>query len=188
MKKLFLAGVLLAALTNAAQADAPPPQWQIDAAHSKLGFVGEQNGVKFEGGFKKFTAQITLDPDHPETGKIAVTVDIASATAGSADRDSMLPEKDWFDTAKFPQAQFVSTAIRKTGPWKYEADATLTIKGLSKNVTLPFTLTREGDHWHALGRVGLMRNDFAIGQGSYASEDYVKRAVDVVVDLEARPQ
>jgi polyisoprenoid-binding protein YceI len=96
--------------------------------------------------------------------------------------DSMLQQKEWFDSSKSPQAQFVSTAIRTTGPLKYEIDGTVTIKGVSKNVTMPFTLLQDGDHWHALGKTTLMRSDFAIGSGSYASEAYVKHAVDVVVD------
>lgn len=184
MKKFLLTCVALAALTQAAHAD--PKQWAVDPAHSTLTFTGDQSGEKFIGGFKKFAAQIALDPDHPESGKITVTVDIASAYAGSSDRDGMLPQSDWFDTAKFPQAQFTSTAIRKTGPGQYVADATLTIKGMTKNVTLPFTLVQEGDHWHAQGKVGLKRNDFALGQGSFANENYVKYPVDVIVDLQAK--
>jgi polyisoprenoid-binding protein YceI len=144
--------------------------WTVDGAHSQLTFTGNQNGEIFQGGFKKFAAQITLDPDHPETGKITVTVDIASAYAGDLDRDAMLPQKDWFDTAKFPQAIFTSTAIRKTAPGKYEADGTLTLKGISKQLTLPFTLAPDNDHWRAQGSANLLRNDFGVGQGMFARQ------------------
>jgi polyisoprenoid-binding protein YceI len=179
-----------AAYADASGGAPQPTQWQVDYAHSKIGFVGQQDGANFEGGFHKFNAQISLDPDHPETGKAVVTVDLASAYAGSSDRDTMLPQKEWFDTAKFPQAQFVSTSIRKTGPRKYEMDATLTIKGVTKNVTLLFTLSPSKemgpDYTHADGRVSLMRTDFGVGTGSFSGEDYVKHGVDVVIDLEAK--
>jgi len=182
MKKIVLICAALLTLGSSAEAK----DWVVDYTQSKLGFMGEQGSDKFMGGFKKFTAQISLDPDHPEQGKIAVTVDTSSAFAGSADRDEMLPQADWFNVAKFPQAQFTSTAIRMVSPGKYEADATLTLKGVSKNVTLPFTLAQEGDHWHAQGRVSLMRNDFTIGQGMFSNENYVKHAVDVGIDIIAK--
>jgi len=184
MKKIFLTCVAMMVFISPTHAK----DWEVDRAQSKLGFVGNQNGEKFSGGFKNFTAQISFDPDHPETGKIVATIDIASAYAGSADRDSMLPQKDWFDSSKFPQAQFASTSIRQTGPGQYEAAATLSIKGVTKNVTLPFTLTPEGDHWHAEGKVTLMRNEFNLGTGMFVGETYVKNAVDVIVDLVAKPQ
>jgi len=179
----ILIGAAFLALTGAAHAK----DWTVDYAQSKLGFTGNASGETFTGGFKKFTAQISLDPAHPETGKIAVTVDIASAFAGDADRDQMLPQKDWFDTSAFPQAQLTSTAIRKISDGNYQMDATLTLKGVPHPITLPFTLAPEGDHWRAQGHVTLMRTDFQIGQGSYASESYVKHAVDVTVDIIAKP-
>ena len=196
MRKSFLVLTMLTLLIGVAHAQDvvlfpqtppnPPKEWQVDYAHSSLGFIGDQGGQAFSGSFKNFTAHISLDPDHPETGKISVTVDIASATAGSSDRDAMLPQKEWFDTSQFPQAQFISTTIRKIGPGQYVADATLTIKGVTKNVTLPFTLMSEGDHWRAKGHVNVMRNDFSIGTGSFSGESYVKHAVDVVVDIAAK--
>jgi polyisoprenoid-binding protein YceI len=182
MKKTILVFIIFFAFTEMTQAK----DWQVDYAQSKLGFMGEQGSDKFMGGFKKFTAQISLNPDHPEQGKISVTVDTSSAFAGSSDRDEMLPQADWFDVSKFPQAQFTSTAIRKTGDGQYVADATLTIKGVTKNVTLPFTLLAEGDHWRAKGRTILMRNDFSIGQGMFSNENYVKHAVDVGIDIIAK--
>lgn len=182
MKQLFWALIALVSFSMPAQAK----DWQVDYAHSKLGFIGDQNGAKFEGAFKKFDAQISFDPEHPDTGKISVTVDLASATTGDDERDSYLPQDAWFHVAAFPTAQFTASKFRKTGANAYEADGALTLKGVTKNLTLPFTLTQEGDHWRAQGRVTLMRTDFAVGQGSFANENYVKHAVDVVVDLAAK--
>ncbi len=183
MKKFLLIAALCVLSVNA---DAK--EWQVDSEHSTLSFTGDQSGEKFTGGFKKFTAQIDFDPTHPETGKINVTVDTGSAFAGSKDRDDMLPEKIWFDSAIFPQATFTSTGIKKTGDGQFEAAATLSIKGITKNVTLPFTLVAEGDHYRAQGSTTLMRNDFNLGMGMFTGENYVKNAVTVSVDIVAKPK
>ncbi|MGB9152166.1 MAG: YceI family protein [Alphaproteobacteria bacterium] len=183
MRKLLLA--LAALIISFALAQAK--DWQIDTAQSKLGFVGDQNGEKFQGGFKKFDAQISFDPDHPDSGKITVTVDIASITTGDDERDAYLPQDGWFHTSVFPTAQFVATTFRKTGENAFEADGALTLKGMTRKLTLPFTLVPETDHWRARGHVILMRNDFSIGTGNFAGEAYVKHEVEVVIDLAAKP-
>jgi polyisoprenoid-binding protein YceI len=165
--------------------------WTVDYQNSKLGFTGIQGSAPFEGLFKTFTATIDFDPAHPETGKITATIDTGSATAGSSDRDEYLPQPDWFDVKKFPQAQFATTSIHATSPDKsgancYEAAGTLSIKGISKDVTLPFCLKPEGDHMRAQGQLKLMRNDYTVGIGQWANEAYVKHAVDVTIDIAAK--
>ena len=183
MKEFLLSGFFLCALIGAAQGK----DWQVDTADSTLSFTGEQSGKKFEGGFKKFTANISFDPEHPEAGHITAIIDIASIYAGDVTRDVTLPKEDWFDSTVFPQAQFITTAIHEIAPGHYEADATLTIKGITRPIALPFTLAPEMDHWRAKGKVTLTRTDFGIGQGIYASEDYVKYPVEVTIDLAAKP-
>jgi len=186
MRNLFCFCLIAAAFAGlGGGAEAKP--WLIDYQHSRLGFTGMQESSVFEGSFKNFKADVDFDPDHPDKGKISATINIASATTGDGQRDGMLPQADWFDAAKFPQAQFVSTKIRATGVNSYEAQGTLTIKGVSKTVTLPFTLTKEGDHWRAHGKTTLVRTDFRIGEGQWADNKTVKLAVEVTVDLTARP-
>jgi polyisoprenoid-binding protein YceI len=162
--------------------------WAVDSSKSHLGFIGTQGSTHFNGSFGSFKTTIDLDPDHPETGKITATIDIGSITAGSNERDSYLPQPDWFNTKVFPQATFTSSSIQKTGDHAYLAMGNLTIKNITQPMSLPFTLVQEGDHWHAQGKVTLARTDFHIGDGDWSNEEYVKRAVDVVIDLIAKPQ
>jgi polyisoprenoid-binding protein YceI len=183
IKRAALALVFCCAISDPASAK----NWAVDYANSKLGFTGTQGSSSFSGSFKIFQAVIDFDPDHPETGKINTSIDMTSATAGSPERDGYLPQPDWFDSQKFAAAQFVSTSIRKTGDHTYIADGTLTIKGVTQPVSLPFTLVQEGDHWRAQGKVTLLRSDFHVGTGEWASESYVKYAVDVTVNLSAKP-
>jgi len=181
---LWMAAVFF--LIPTAKAD-PSSTWAIDYAQSRLGFQGVQSSSPFEGSFKTFQVRIDLDPQTPEKGHIIATIDTGSATTGDDDRDHYLPQKDWFNSAAFPQAQFQSDHIVKTGVDQYLAQGTLTIKGMSHALALPFTLKSEGDHWHAQSKVPLSRLDFQVGQGDWSSEEYVNHAVNVVIDLVARP-
>lgn len=183
-RTFYIASFLVFVATTPALAK----DWVVDYSKSRLGFTGMQGKAGFDGSFKTFQTSIDLDPDHPETGKISATIDMASVTAGSAERDGYLPQPDWFDTKKFPQAQFVSTSIQKTGDHAYTAQGNLTIKNISHPVILPFILAPEGDHWRAQGKVMLTRTDFHIGEGEWSSEDYVKHAVEVVIDISAKPR
>ena len=175
--------MLLALL--AVPAHAAPPRWTMDAGQSKLTFSAQQGGETFSGGFKNFTTEIIFDADDPEHSRIAATVEMASAFAGSADRDQALPSAAWFDAKDFPSAQFVTKTIKKTGAHEYVAQAVLTIRGVSKEVQLPFTLTPGAgrDQMHAVGSVIILRNDFGVGQGEFASDSWIKYEVKVGIDI-----
>lgn len=183
MKKLLLSTVILLGLSQPALAK----DWIIDYDNSKLGFAGLQGTNKFEGSFKRFEAKIDFDQAHPENGKISATIDVTSAKTGDAERDSAMPQKDWFNTDAFPKAEFTSSSIRATGADCYEATGDLSIKGVSKKIALPFCLEKEEAHWRAKGKVTIARNDFQVGLGQWADEKMVKYAVEVTVDLSAKP-
>lgn len=181
-KPMFYAAFLIAVVATPVHA----ASWSVDPSKSKLAFSGTQTGTPFDGSFSRYTATIDFDPDHLETSRIAVTVDLASAVTGDAQRDAALPEPDWFDTGKFPQARFESLAIRKTGDGAYEASGTLTIRGVSQPVTLPFTLQIDGTNAHAKGHVDLLRNNFGIGQGAWSTDQWVAFEVGVDIDIVAK--
>ena len=100
MKRAIAAAAFFAA-ASAAQA----AEWKI-LPGSALTFAGEQAGEKFTGRFSRFDAKISLDPQNLSEAKIVVTVDVASAATGDKQRDTALPDKDWFDAKTFPQARF----------------------------------------------------------------------------------
>src|SRR5258708_15211067 len=127
--RLMFAAVVVAAFGATPAAAAP---WKLDAAKSQLSFSGTQTGEAFKGHFTRFNTQIDFDPDHPETSHIVVVIDPASAVSGDSQRDRALPGTDWFDIAQFPQAKFVTTAVRKTGANAYAADRTLTLRGVTQ--------------------------------------------------------
>lgn len=185
LKRLLLAGSTIALLALPAAAG----EWQVDGGQSRLGFTGVQLGQSFQGKFEKFSAKIDFDPAKPEAGgKVEVLIDMASAKTGDAQRDGSLPGADWFAIDKFAQANFTATKFRRTGDNAYEAEGTLTMKGVSRPLVLPFTLSPDGAATRAKGKVTLLRSDFGVGQGQWATDQWVALKVDVDFDLKATPK
>jgi hypothetical protein len=107
------------------------------------------------------------------------TIDSASATFGSPEVDSEVPKPAWFNVAKFPTATFASTAIKASGAGKFAVQASSTIKGTSKDVTVPVALAQSGGVTTATGQFAIKRNEFKIGEGEWA--DTSQLADDVLV-------
>ncbi len=152
-------------------------------AQSEVGFVSKQMGVPVEGRFKKFDAQLAFDPTKPETAKLAFTVDIASATLGSPEPDAELPKAPWFNTSKFPQATFQSSAVKGLGGGKFEVTGKLTIKGTVRDVTVPVALTQSAAITTASGQFTIKRLVFKIGEGEWSDTGMVADDVQVKFKL-----
>ena len=177
MKRLFTAALLaLAASASFAQARLLPAQSELD-------FAAKQMGVPVEGKFKRFDAQLNFDPKKPEAGKVAFTIDMGSATLGSAEFDAELVKAEWFDSKKSPQALFQSTAVKATGAGKFEVSGKLTIKGQVHDIVVPITLTQAGAVSTATGGFVLKRLAFKIGQGDWADTSVVADDVQVKFKL-----
>ncbi|MBN3868047.1 YceI family protein [Gluconobacter kondonii] len=159
--------------------------WTIDPAHSTIGFSGTQTGNAFTGHFGKFDGTISFDPTHPEEGHAKITIDVASATTADKQRDGAMPGSDWFNVASFPTATFEARSFRAKGGNAYEAVGTLTIRGVSRSETLPFTLDISGQTAHAKGHLDLIRSTFGIGQGPWATGQWVALQVGVSIDVTA---
>ena len=181
MTRLLL--VLAAALLWSGIAHAA--DWTVDAGKSRLGFIGSQSGSPFEGHFSRWTAKIAFDPAHPAAGSAVVEIDMASATTGDLQKDQSLPQADWFDAKTFPQARFEATSFRPKGGNAFEAVGSLSIRGVKKDVVLPFTLDVAGPAAHAKGKLDLVRTDYGVGQGPWKAADMVALNVAVTIDLVA---
>jgi polyisoprenoid-binding protein YceI len=173
-------------LAGGAHAAAHAADWVADPAASKLGFSGMQVGAPFTGTFKSLTARISFDPARPQAGHAHVSIDLASAVTGDTQRDTALPQPEWFDTKRFATATFDVTSFVPRGGDRYDAVGRLTLRDVTRDLTLPLTITLAGDTAHATGHVDLLRSTFGVGQGAWASEDYVAFKVGVDIDLVAR--
>ena len=166
------------------------PTWVVDPAASRLGFSSRFNDEPFSGAFQRWTAAIRFDPAHLDRSSVVATIDLASARTGSPDRDQSLPTSDWFDTGRTPNAVFRATRIRTTGPGRYAADGVLTLRGVSRPLTLPFSLSITGQGARQVARmtatVAINRSVFGVGQGQWASGEVVPTTVQVTISLTAR--
>jgi len=172
---LVLASLLCAPVAHAQQ--------KLVAAQSEVGFISKQMGVPLDGRFKRFDAQIAFDPKKPEASTIAFTVDIASATLGNPEVDSELPKATWFNTAKFPQATFQSTAVKASGAGKLDVSGKLTVKGQVRDVVVPVTLVQSGANTTASGTFAIKRLAFKIGENEWADTSMVADDVQVKFKL-----
>lgn len=189
MRGRALAAALAAlALAAAGAAEAAPATWVVDKPHSRLEFTSQVNGKAFTGVFRRWDAVIHFDPKDLAQADVEASVDLTSASTGDADRDTLLPDEDWFWTSRFPRAQFTAHGFRPAGPGRYIAAGVLSLRGVQKPVSLPFALTIQGTTAHAAGEAGLDRLTFGVGQGEWRTTDTVAAAVVVRVDLTARRQ
>lgn len=175
--------ILIVALAVAFARPALAADWMMtpDSTLSLKGTIyGSATGAKF----KSFKGAIKFDPNNLAASSIVVIVDMTSLYSGISESDSQVKEESWFNAAKFPVARFASKSIRALGGDKYEAAADLTMRGVTHEVTLPFTVSIAGKHAHATGKLTLSRLDYGIGK-DFPDDTYVGRMVEVDIDLGA---
>lgn len=182
MFKTVLAFIVSAlALCGTAQAS----DWSLVPDDSHIKFSAAQSGEGFTGTFTDFTADITFDPDDLENARVVAEIDMRNFDTGSQDRNSSLPGKDWFYVKKFMTATFSSEDFMQKDDGTYEASGTLELRGVTQAVILPFTLSIAGDRAVMEGQVSLNRSDFGVGQGAWASGEWVSLNVDIDVKVTA---
>jgi len=173
----------IAGFSGVAQAADP---WVVVADESEIEFTGTQLGAEFDGEFKSFTAEIVFSPDDLAGSSVEVLIDIASADTENSDRDSQIVSPDWFHVEQWPTAKFVTKSFREIAPGQYEAVADLTIRDVTREVTMPFDLEIEGNEAEARGAVTINRTDFGVGQGQWSDTSQVGDAVTIEIDIEAK--
>jgi len=133
--------------------------WQV--TEGTLSIEVTQLGSAVTGSFADWTAQISFDPDAgPEFGSVDVTIAIGSLTLGSVTSQAM--GADFFAAEQFPTAQFTGPiTATDTG---YEVAGSLTVKGVTAPVTLPFDLTLDGDTATMTGQTRVDRLTFNVGE------------------------
>lgn len=149
--------------------------WEVQ--DGTLGLTVKQFGKTVQGSFADWTAAITFDPDATDqVGTVTVTVSIGSLTLGSVTDQAM--GADFFDAATFPTATFTANIVKQ--PDGYVADGTMTLKGQTAPLILPFTLSLDGDTATMQGQTILNRMTYSIGQ---SMSDETNLGFDVVVDV-----
>jgi polyisoprenoid-binding protein YceI len=113
----------------------PAGTYAIDPAHTSVEFVARHMLTKVRGSFDRFDGSIEVG-ETPEDSAIRVEVDTSSVSTGSEQRDQHLHSGDFFEVETHPTMTFTSTSFRPMGGSAFEVDGHLTIKGMTKPVTL----------------------------------------------------
>jgi polyisoprenoid-binding protein YceI len=146
---------------------------------STIHFEFRQMGVPVKGGFKRFATEMAFDPARPEAARAQIEIDLASIDAGSPEADEESAGKLWFNRSAYPKATFVSSQIRALGDNRYEMRGTLTLKGRSREMTVPVTYMPGKNAATFDGSFVLRRLDFGIGEGMWADVATVANEVQV---------
>jgi polyisoprenoid-binding protein YceI len=134
LKTLAVAFVLAALPAIAA---AQPAVYKADPVHSRVGFSIRHFVSDVDGRFKDFDGAINYDAQHPADSSVQFTVKAASIFTDNDQRDNHLKSPDFFDAAKFPALSFTSTRVTPKGSNSFDVTGNLTIKGVTKTVTVP---------------------------------------------------
>lgn len=181
MRAACLAGCALLLATPAGAA----ASWKVDYAKSHLGFTVQWSNEPFSAEFRRWSADIDFDPSDLAHARATVMIDLASESSNEPDFDSGLKGAQGFQTSQFPAARFETTGFARRPSGSYVADGTLTIRGISRPITLPFKLTFSGGTAHMVGTANVLRTDFGIGKGEWAQPTPVAHNVAITVDLTA---
>ncbi len=148
-------------------------------AQSSITFVGTQMGAKVQGRFKHFDATVHFDPKDLAHSQARLAIDLGSIDLASDESEDEIKGLHWFNVRVFPQAVFESTAIQAAGPDQYWVMGQLRLKGVSQPLRIPLHMTYDHGSRIARGQFVLRRNDFKVGDGTWAATDTV--ADDVTV-------
>lgn len=154
--------------------------YTVVADDSRISFSTTQEGDGFSGEFTEFDAVIYFDMEAPETSQVWITIPISGFDGGSTDRNSNVSSTIWFDTKRFPDAVFKSTAIRADGDG-YIANGTVSMKGVTRPISFPFTLDQTGEQTVMSSQFPINRTRWNIGQDPWNTEDYV--GLNVMMDI-----
>lgn len=143
--------------------------YEIDPAHSRIGFVARHAMVtKVRGSFNEFTGTAHIDGENPAASTVQVRIKAASIDTRNADRDGHLRSNDFLAMDEHPEITFSSTEITQTGDTEFDVTGDLTVRGVTKPVTVPFTYEGTAQDPFGNTRIGLEgsvvinRKDFGV--------------------------
>jgi len=114
--------------------------WQLDPYHTQIEFSAKHLGMMtVRGYFDEFSATADIDPGHPETSSVEVTISTASIRTNNGVRDNDLRSSNFLEVDKYPVITFKSTSVEPAGPDRYTLTGDVTIKGNTSPLSLQVT-------------------------------------------------
>ena len=179
MRLALLCYLCFLCVSGLAEAQPLPEMQKIVRERSAIRFATKQMNVPVEGQFRRFDGAVFFDPVKPSLIKAEFTVDLASIDLGNEEGETEVKRKLWLDTNAFPTAKFTAASVKPFGNNKFEAAGSLTIKGITHDVTAPFTVTEANNFRTVEGQFPLKRLQYKVGEGPWSDTDTV--ADEVIV-------
>jgi polyisoprenoid-binding protein YceI len=146
MKRLrVLTGLALIAMMSAGVAVAEPVAFKLDPSHTDVGFSIRHFFSRVPGKFNKFEGTIQLDEKNLGASSVVATIDASSIDTNHERRDTHLRSGDFFDVEKTPTITFKSTKVTPGQNGSFQVAGDLTIRGITKPVTLDCQFLGSGD-------------------------------------------
>lgn len=172
--------------------DVRSTEWQIDRSHSAINFTINHFFTPVDGTFSEYDATVMFDPEDLEGSMLDVTIPVSSVNTRNDRRDGHLQSEDFFNVEQWPNITFVSHSIESRGDNQFVAIGELTIRDVTRDFELPFTLQGVMDHpmrenTRVAGIIAdaeLMRTDFGVGVGDWAATAVVGDKVNIRLNLE----
>jgi polyisoprenoid-binding protein YceI len=161
---LLLIPLLLAA-ARAPRADADLVRYQIDLAQSALTFKATSRVVNADGRFHRFGGEVRVDPRDPTSARISITIDAASIDTANTKRDNHLRSPDFFWAERHPIVTFESVRAPR-GDAGLAIVGQLTVRGVTREITVPTTVSVTAEGFEAQGEFELKRSDYEMSYQS----------------------
>jgi polyisoprenoid-binding protein YceI len=184
-RKLPSAALAALLLASPALADT----WNVDKNHSETSFQIRHLMSRVRGHFNDFAGTIVADPAKPDSATVEFTIKTASIDTGNEGRDKDLRSANFFEVEKYPEITFKSTRFKSTGKDKYDVTGTLTMHGVTKEVTLPVVFLGFGKDPWGNERAGfsidltLNRKDYGISWNKALDNGGALLGDDVVISI-----
>jgi polyisoprenoid-binding protein YceI len=192
MKKAICLCLILACCLVSLEVRAKAPEWSLDKAHSGIYFDIRHIYSTVRGQFQEYSADFHFDAEDLAGSSFAFVVQAESIDTGIRNRDNHLRSADFFDVSAFPELSFQSTEIVHVQGQEYLAKGRLTIKDVSRNMSVPFTffgvttspLQKKVQVAGFEASLDLDRLEYTVGTGKFFEMGVLDRKVRILISLE----
>lgn len=165
-----------------------PGVYKSDTSHAYITFSYDHQGYSRPWlRWRSWSGDLTWNPAAPEQSSVTAVINVASIDSGVDEFDEHLKSADFFEAEKYPQITFNSTSVTIDGPATAKVAGDLTIKGVTKPVTLDVKINRAADDNFAKGyklgfsgKTAIKRSDFGVDKYT----PFVGDDVEIVVEAE----
>ena len=167
-------------------------RWRFEPGHTAAEFCVRHMMVTYvRGHFKNIQGVLEFDPEKPEAGRVQVEINAAEFWSGEPERDDHLRSSDFLDVPNHPKITFRSTKVAPTARNEYKVTGDLTIRGVTRPVTLDVRFLGQGKSPFDDTRVGfaastiINRHDFGASWNSEMKDGGVVVGDDVIITVDA---